>query len=81
MASQLSGAMDLVGSITGAADTASDNIMGYMQQGIDMKQWEKQFGLDKDKWGIEKALLLSQLSENQSAMDWKKAFRNAMTRK
>jgi len=78
-APQASGAMDLVSGITNAADTSSDNIMGYMQQLINTSQQKKKFGLDKEKWGIEKALLLNRLAENQSAMDWKKAFRTAMT--
>ena len=77
--SQASGAIGLIGGITNAADTSSDNIMGYMQQLIDTSQQKKKFGLDKEKWGIEKALLLNRLAENQSAMDWKKAFRTAMT--
>ena len=77
--SQASGAIGLIGGITNACDTSSDNIMGYMQQLIDTSQQKKKFGLDKEKWGIEKALLLNRLAENQSAMDWKKAFRTAMT--
>lgn len=85
--SSASGVSDLINSITGAADTTSDNFTAMLefikaqeQQDIANEQWEKMYRLQKDQWGVDRMRQMQEFEAAQRDLDWQKGFRNAIMR-